>query len=51
MKLNFWQWIGILILVAGAIGYAFFRDTSPRIDENRLPPATTQPVEGDADSI
>lgn len=49
MNLNFWQWIGILVLIVGAIGYVFWKDESQRIDPDRLPPATTQPVEADID--
>jgi hypothetical protein len=26
MKLNFWQVIGVILLIVGAIGYAFFKD-------------------------
>lgn len=47
MKLNFWQWIGILVLLAGAIGYVFWKDDRQRIDPDRLPPATTQPADVD----
>lgn len=47
MKLNFWQWIGILVLLAGAIGYVFWKDDRQRIDPDRLPPATTQPADAD----
>ncbi len=26
MKLNFWQWLGIICLIGGAIGYVWLRD-------------------------
>src|SRR5690606_7335265 len=43
MKLNFWQWLGLLLLLLGVIGYVFWRE------EERAPiepaPVETTPVE------
>ena len=48
MKLNFWQWLGIILLVIGAIGYALFRDDktrpAPTTPDTSLPAPATQPV-------
>src|SRR5690606_24867215 len=43
MKLNFWQWLGLLLLLLGVIGYVFWRE------EERAPiepaPVESRPVE------
>lgn len=40
MKLNFWQWLGVLMLVAAAIVYV----TSDKNDEKRKDLPATQPA-------
>ncbi len=40
MKLNFWQWLGVVLLIVGAIIY--FRGKTA--DAPATPPATTQPT-------
>ena len=42
MKLNFWQWLGIILLVIGAIGYALFKDGDKQ-PAPTSPPADVQP--------
>jgi len=37
MKLNFWQWLGVILLIAGALVWYWERRGSPQ-----APPATTQ---------
>ncbi len=40
MKLNFWQWLGILFLIGGAIGYIWLSDSRKR--SPRYVPAPTE---------
>ena len=46
MKLNFWQWLGVVLLVIGIFLYA--RKTSRKADQSALPqnspPAATTPA-------
>jgi hypothetical protein len=45
MKLNFWQWVGVILLVAGA-GWLIFRENKPKPvvpPNNTNVPAATQP--------
>jgi hypothetical protein len=44
MKLNFWQWLGIIIFIVGAIGYIMFRDDNKKKPALPGPPPATQPV-------
>jgi hypothetical protein len=41
MKLNFWQWLGVLCLIGGAIGYIYFEDREKKPDRQRPPVQTT----------
>jgi len=40
MKLNFWQWLGIILLIVGGIGYFIFREESKPAAPTTPPPAT-----------
>lgn len=37
MKLNSWQWVGLICLVLGVVGYMYFRE------QGRTEPAAVQP--------
>lgn len=44
MKLNFWQWVGVILLVAGA-GWLIFRENKPKPvapNGTNVPAAATQ---------
>ena len=53
MKLNFWQWLGVILVVIGAIGYVMFRDKpkpkpAPMPDSSavtEIPPPATVPAQ------
>ena len=46
MKLNFWQWVGVILLVGGA-AWLIFRENkgkpAPGVPNNLTTPAATQP--------
>jgi hypothetical protein len=44
MKLNFWQWVGVILLVGGA-AWLIFRENKPKptVPSNLTTPAATQP--------
>lgn len=41
MKLNFWQWLGLILLIVGAMIWYWQRPDKPQTPP---PPATTQSV-------
>jgi hypothetical protein len=43
MKLNFWQWIGLILLIGGLIALVY-RETRPKPDPARNPNIGTAPV-------
>lgn len=43
MKLNFWQWLGIVLLVLGAIGYMIYtKERQPAAPTGTGPTAPTE---------
>jgi hypothetical protein len=43
MKLNFWQWLGIILLVLGAIGYMLYKKEHAAPTAPPAPAASTVP--------
>ena len=45
MNLNFWQWLGVILLVGGAAFYVYEKFTdSDKNPARPAPPASTQPM-------
>lgn len=44
MKLNFWQWLAIVLLIIGAIIWIYERNHTPATPTNSTGPAATQPI-------
>ena len=42
MKLNFWQWLGVVLLAVGVVVWVYERRTPPATPIPADPPATTQ---------
>ena len=44
MKLNFWQWLGLILLIVGAAWWVYERQNKPAAPAPiPTPPAATQP--------
>jgi hypothetical protein len=41
MKLNFWQWLGIILVIVGGAFWIYEKNTAT--DPVKSPPPTTQP--------
>jgi hypothetical protein len=44
MKLNFWQWLGIIVFVLGAIGYFIYKGEHPSPTPQPAAPPPTAPA-------
>ena len=44
MKLNFWQWLGVALLIGGGAWLVYQRTSGPSASPSGNPPAATQPA-------
>lgn len=40
MKLNFWQWLGLILLILGTVLWVYNRDDTPALSPPASPSAT-----------
>jgi len=46
MKLNFWQWVGLIVLIIALGGIIYQESQEDELtDTQRTPPASTQPAD------